>query len=450
MWKKLSVFVFGERLPPRLPERVRRAIVDQQIESEILIGWVQLFLVLFFAALYTVSPKTSGETGFMPVPWALGLYLLFTLARLASSYRRIVPRWLVFASVAMDMGLLLVLIWSFHLQYEQPASFYLKAPTLLYVFIFISLRALRFEPKYVVAAGASAAAGWLVLLWYALFGVNSIADFTTRDYVLYMTSNRILIGAEIDKVVSILLVTLVLAVALVRARRMLVRAILDSTAAHDLSRFVPPEIAERIVTADREMQAGEGEVKVATVMFTDIEGFSTVSERLRPDELIIVLNRYLGAMAEVINRHGGVISQFIGDGMLVTFNAASVDPDHAANALRTAIDIQRTVSERVFPDGIRLKTRCGINTGELIAGAVGTNSRLLFTVHGDEVNIAARLEQLNKEYGTYILAAERTVAEAGGEFGFEGIGDIIVRGRATPTRVYAIGDRAGPVRSARQ
>ena len=124
--------------------------------------------------------------------------------------------------------------------------------------------------------------------------------------------------------------------------------------------------------------------------------------------------------------------------MLITFNTAKSDPDHAANAVRTAAGIQDVVMGATFGEGIRMLTRCGINTGELVAGAVGTRDRLLFTVHGDEVNIAARLEQLNKEHGTYVLASARTVEEAGGEFAFERIGEITVRGRTTPTSVYAL------------
>lgn len=435
---RLATFIFGRRVETRLPERVRAAIAAQQIQAEALIGWVQLFLVSFFALLYAVAPKTSAGTDFMPVPWALGAYFLFTVLRLALTYRGRLPGWFLICSVLADMTLLMVLIWTFHLQYRQPAAFYLKAPTMLYVFIFISLRALRFEPGYVIAAGLAAAAGWLVLLAYALFTGDMGMDVITRDYVLYMTSNHILIGGEIDKIVSILLVTTVLAVALVRARRLLVRAMVDSTVAEDLSRFVSPEIAERITSADRAIQPGDGEVRVATVMFTDIEGFSTISEKLPPDRLAAMLNEYFGALAEVIARHGGTITQFQGDAMLIGYNTVKSDPGHAASAVRTAVGIQKLLSARTFLDGIALKTRCGLNTGEMVTGAVGSPKRLLFTVHGDEVNVAARLEQLNKQYGTYILAAENTVRACGAEFPFEPIGEITVRGRSRPTPVFAL------------
>ena len=342
-------------------------------------------------------------------------------------------------SVVMDMGLLMTLIWSFHIQYEQPPSFYLKAPTMLYVFIFIALRSLRFDPRYIVMAGATAASGWLFLMLYVIYA-NPEDPMITRNYVVYLTSNSVLIGAEVDKILSIALVTLVLAVAVLRGQRLLRQAVADSVAAKDLSRFVSREIADRITSADRAIQPGDGESKVATVLFTDIEGFSTIAEKLTPQELVRTLNDYFGAVSEVIDRHGGVITQFQGDAMLIAFNTVTPDPDHAANAIRTALGIQEV--RRTFGDGVSLKTRCGINTGTLTAGAIGTRDRLTFTVHGDEVNIAARLEQLNKQYRTYVLVSEQTKNAAGDGWDFRPIGEVTVRGRSRPTAVYTVADGA--------
>ena len=435
MWNRIVSFMLGEGPKGTPPERVRWLIVEQQVRSEILIGWVGFALVLFFLVLYTVSPKTSAGTRFVPVPWVLGAFLAVSGPRLVLAYRRWLNPPLLIVGVCLDIALLLGLIWSFHLQYQQPAPFYLKVPTLLYVFIFIALRALRFEPMYVIAAGLSAAVGWLAMLVYA---ASSGEMVVTRDYVRYLTSNSVLIGAEIDKVIAILMVTGVLALALARSRRILYRAVLDSVLAKDLSRFVAPEVAERISTSERGLQPGEGEVREATVLFTDIEAFSTFAEKVSPERLVALLNEYFEAISGVVERHGGVITQFQGDAMLITFNTVRDDPDHAAKAVRTAAEIQEMTRERLFGDAVRMRTRCGLNTGRIVAGAVGSAERLLYTVHGDEVNIAARLEQLNKKYGTYLLAAESTVRAAGGEFSFRPVDEITVRGRESATRVYTL------------
>ena len=434
----LATAILGERPMGRAPARVQEIIVRQQRHSEILIGWVQFALAVVFTTLWAVAPRTAQMADFQPVPWALAFYGLFTVARLHAAHRGRLPDWAVMVSIALDMALLMGLIWTFHIQYRQPAVFYLKAPTLLYVFIFIALRALRFEAKYVIAAGLAAALGWVALLWYAVAGEMHIMSLVTRDYVAYITSNMVLIGAEVDKILSILLVTAVLAIAVARGRRILFRAVADSVAARDLSRFISPEIAERIASAERPIQPGEGELRTATVLFTDIEGFSTISEKVSPQVLAAMLNDYFTALSPVIARHGGAIIHFQGDALLVGYNTVVADADHAANALRTALGIQRIVRERTFGPGLAFKTRCGVNTGPMTVGAVGAGDQLVFTCHGDEVNIAARLEQLNKQHGTYVLASQSTRAAAGEGFTFREIGAITVRGRAQPTVVYAV------------
>jgi adenylate cyclase len=438
MWQAFSRFVVGEPTRTEMPLRVRETIARQQENSEILIGWAQLTLVLLFGVLYAISPKTSPMMGIEPVPVALALYLLFTVGRLVLASKRKITNGVLMASIVMDISLLIFLIWTFHIQYEQPPSFYLKAPTMLYIFIFIGLRALRFDPRYILATGAAAVAGWGILMAYVMVS-NPQDAMITRNYVEYMTSNAILVGAEIDKMVSIIVVTVVLAVAVTRAQRLLNQAVVDSTLAHDLSRFVSREVADHIAESDTGIQPGDGESRVATVLFTDIEGFSTFSEKLSPENLVKVINDYFAVAGGIVAKYGGVIVQFEGDAMLVTFNTVTPDLDHAANAVRAAIEIEQAMETEVF-NGLKLKTRCGINTGEMVIGAIGTQERLVFTVHGDEVNIAARLEQLNKDYGTYILASESVVDSTNNEFSFKRVDEVTVRGRNAPTAVYTISE----------
>jgi len=437
--ERLFQFIFGKKYAGKLPARVSDNIKHQQQDAEKLIGWVQLALVLTFSLLYTVSPKTGANAMFQPVPWAIGLYALFTVIRLFCAYINFLPRWLLYGSIVMDMGLLMFLIWSFHIQYEQPASFYLKAPTVMYVFIFIALRALRFEPRYILLTGLAAILGWVGMVAYVVFSDYS-NPMITRDYIQYLTSNAVLIGAEVDKILSMGVVTVVLTIAAFRAQRNLDMAVLDHMATEDLSRFVSREVADRITSADQAIQPGDGEARIGSIIFADIEGFSTVSEKLSPQELARVLNEYFEAMSEVIDRHGGVITQFQGDMMLITFNAVTTDVEHSKSAVLTALGIQAVASTKVYQNGIKLPTRCGVNTGEIIVGAIGSKDRLSFTVHGDQVNVAARLEPLNKQYGTYILIGENTVKDCSADFEFHQVGEVTVRGRATPTTIYSVVD----------
>ncbi len=429
----------GRYRDERLPERLRRSIQDQQERSEVLISIIQLIIVTIFGLLYAVAPKTfSQEADFAPVPWVLSVYLAFSLIRLYLALNRRLPDWMLYLSSVVDIALLLVLIWSFHLQYEQPPSFYLKAPTLLYLFIFISIRALHFDPRFVVATGVSAALGWLLLVGYVL-ATDSARDMITRDYVEYMTSNSVLIGAEFDKVVSILMVTGVLALALQRARNLLAESVIEGSAARDLSRFVPQEVAERVIASEEGAITGKGEVSECTILFTDIEGFTSISETVPPEQLIEALNHYFTLIAGPIGEHGGVISQFQGDAVLATFNVPKTDADHAANAVRAALAIQRVLDGVEFGDGFAFNTRIGINTGQVIGGLVGSGDRVGYTVHGDQVNLTARLEQLNKDYGTRIIVSDSTLAKIpDGEFNVRELGETSVRGLNRAVRIYTV------------
>ncbi len=438
MLERVTKFVLGEASESHLPGRVRAAIDKQQQNSEELIAWVQLIIISFFGFLYLISPRGFQNTEFAPVPYALAGFFGFCVVRLILTHKRVFPRTLPLVGVVADILLLLMLVWIFHIQYMQPAPFYLKVPTLLYVFIFIALRALRFDPVFVIVGGVTAAVGWIGLVVYAIHTGPMGMDVLTRDFVEYTTAHRVLIGAEMDKILVVLTVTAILALTLIRARRLLESAVSSGTTAKDLSRFVAPELVDRIATGETEIKPGTSELRTASILFTDIEGFSTISEKLDPQGLMQTLNDYFAAMSEIINRHGGVIEQYQGDALLVSFNASRPLDDHSDCAIRTALDIQQLMETTTFGDGLTLRTRCGINTGEVVVGAFGSSDRLLFTVHGDEVNIAARLEQMNKDYGTYVLVSDAAIRQCSNEYDLEEMGEVTVRGRQSATRFSTI------------
>ena len=194
------------RAPDRskLPARVIQAIHEREQANEILARIIQLSIVALFGFIYIVSPKTSPEEAFYPVPYVLTVYLIFSIIGFIWALRKTLPDWSIYCSILFDFALLYGLMISFHLQYMQPASFILKAPTLLYVFIFIALRVLRLESKFVIAAGLIASLGWLTMIFYVT-EIDPGDNMLTRSYVEYLTSNSILIGAEVDKIMTIVL-----------------------------------------------------------------------------------------------------------------------------------------------------------------------------------------------------------------------------------------------------
>ena len=389
--------------PPGLPSRLAAAIDREQADSEKVVGWTQLCIVLLLSALYAASPTEvrtigGGET-VKPVPWVLSAYLAFTILRLALSYRRLLPGWFVALSVLADMTLLMATIWSIHVTYGQPASFYLKAPTLLYVFVFIALRALRFEARYVLLAGASAALGWGVLGAYVLTA-DPADRMLAHGFVDYLTSNSILIGAEIDKVASIAAVTGVLAISVWRSRLLLVRSVAEAATAKSLARFFPEEVARQIAGSEVEVAVGQGVAREAVILMIDIRGFTPLCSRIAPDDLIALLIEYQSRMVPLIHRHGGVIDKFLGDGVLATFGAVADSPSCAADALGCleAIIEEAGVwnAERRSRGLFEIEIGAAAASGRVVFGILGDPERLEYTVIGSPVNLAAKLENHNK------------------------------------------------------
>lgn len=203
-------------------------------------------------------------------------------------------------------------------------------------------------------------------------------------------------------------------------------------------RYVDPSVASTILRREGEGVLA-GETREATVLFTDIAGFTTIAEYLPPDQLVAALNEYLETVLGPIRAHGGVVNTFIGDGLFASFNMPLICEGHAAAAVRAAIDIQRAVGARTFgSQGVAFATRIGISTGSVIGGSVGAGERMSFTLLGDTVNLASRLEELNKQHGTRILVAQSTCAACGDEFSFNALGSVAVRGRSDVVAIFSV------------
>jgi class 3 adenylate cyclase len=200
-------------------------------------------------------------------------------------------------------------------------------------------------------------------------------------------------------------------------------------------RYVDESVAATILARQGD---ASGEVAEATILFTDIAGFTTIAELLTPSQLVAALNEYLETVLEPIRARGGVVNTFIGDGLFASFNMPLACPDHACAAVQAAIDIQRAVGNRTFGDfGVAFATRIGVSTGPVIGGSVGAGQRMSYTLLGDTVNLAARLEALNKDHGTRILVSQSTRDACGKRFAFASLGTVAVRGRSERIAVFS-------------
>jgi len=203
--------------------------------------------------------------------------------------------------------------------------------------------------------------------------------------------------------------------------------------------YMAPALLERLVES-REMPALGGEERDITVLFSDLAGFTSLSEETAPQDTVSLLNDYFTELTDVVEAHGGYVERYYGDGMLALFGAPLADGDDRRHAVEAALACQARLAEvgdrLAFPAGAVLHTRIGINSGRMVVGNIGSVRRLNYTVIGDAVNLAARLEGANKIYGTRILISDTTAASCGAGVVLREIDTVRVVGRAAPVPLF--------------
>lgn len=203
--------------------------------------------------------------------------------------------------------------------------------------------------------------------------------------------------------------------------------------------YLSPVVIEQLLRQPERMKLG-GERRTLSIFFSDLQGFTSLSEKLSPEELTQFLNEYLTAMTDIIMGEGGTVDKYEGDAIIAFWNAPLDQPDHADRALRAALRCQDRLSElrpafrkRIGTD---LFMRIGLNTGPAVVGNMGSHSRFDYTMLGDAVNLAARLEGINKQFGTYTLVSEAVLEATSGIFAARELGRIVVLGRREAVRVF--------------
>lgn len=203
--------------------------------------------------------------------------------------------------------------------------------------------------------------------------------------------------------------------------------------------YLPPELVEEM-SRDPENYSMAGRKAELTVLFSDVRGFTTISEGLGPDELADLMNEYLGAMTQVIRAHRGTLDKYIGDAIMAFWGAPVDDPEHAKHAVLAAIEMQqampalnRALVQKGWPE---LKIGIGVNTGIMTVGDMGSPVRQSYTVMGDAVNLGSRLEGITKQYGTGILVGEETWAKLKEVIAFREMDRVRVKGKAEPVGIY--------------
>jgi adenylate cyclase len=216
-----------------------------------------------------------------------------------------------------------------------------------------------------------------------------------------------------------------------------------------LARFFSPDVVRKLVRDHDDLSRTR---RTITVLFSDIRGFTTLCEKLSPEEVTELLREYLTEMTAVVFRHGGTIDKYIGDAIMALYNAPFDQPDHALQAVATALEFQDRVtalSDRwEAKSGFKLRSGVGVNTGEAVIGIIGSQQRFEYGAIGDTVNLGARLESLSKEFGTPIIISESTYTAVKDAFHCRPLGEVTVKGKTIPVRIYGVERHLRPERVA--
>ena len=205
------------------------------------------------------------------------------------------------------------------------------------------------------------------------------------------------------------------------------------------SQYLSPDVIEQLVANPDLLKLG-GDRRELTIYFSDLQGFTSISEALSPEELTALLNDYLSAMTEIIQNEGGTIDKYEGDAIIAFWNAPVIHEDHAQRGVRASLECQKRLAE-LRPEflersGKDLYMRIGMNTGPAVVGNMGSHTRFDYSMLGDAVNLAARLEGVNKQFGTFTMISQDTFHRVQSEYAARELGRVAVVGRMEPVTVY--------------
>ncbi|MGR9235207.1 adenylate/guanylate cyclase domain-containing protein (plasmid) [Rhizobium leguminosarum] len=355
-----------------------------------------------------------------------------------------------FALFAFDASVVTVLLAFVPLSSggKIPQNLVFLTSSVQYYYVVVAASVLTLSPPIVIWTGAWATGGLIFATCWILSGMDKVLSYGDLPigpspeifFETVLSPNFLGIPSRVQEALIIALVTAIAALAVHRARRVVrnhARAEANERRVQRLfGRYVPAPVLRELLAAGHLAP----QTRSATLLFADIEGFTRLSEGMHPTQLVQLLNEFFAAVTDIVGRNGGVVISYVGDAVLVSFNAPLPVEDHADRALAASREILAIATRQQF-DGHTIRLRIGIATGVIAAGTVGADDRQTYTVYGNAVNLAQRLQELTKETNANCLICGATAQQARA-FGptLTRLGLFNIRNLATPTEVFSHAD----------
>jgi adenylate cyclase len=416
-------------------QALRREILrSERMRMRALVILLAVMLASILCALallphFTHQLFPEGISAWVPTA-GFGSFILFEVAALGLLRWRIAadkdfPRPARFANALVETSLpgVVIVVLSHHMEPRLVFGFW---PPLLY-FVFIVLSTLRLDFWLSLWTGIVAAVEQLALACWLL--PLSLTAARTEETIYYHMSRSIML----------LLAGIVAGIVAQSLRRQFENSVIAGAARDRVTNLfgqhVSPAVVERLLATQAEPPS---EIRPVCVLFLDIRGFTAMSHARSAGETVDLLNDFFAAMVEIVDRHGGIVNKFLGDGFLALFGAPLADPKAADHALAAGRDMLAAVDDwnRARP-AQALRVGIGIHAGDAVTGTVGSAQRKEYTVIGDTVNLAARLEQLTKETGARLLVSDALANQARSSGGVA-LGPMAIRGYGEPVNVWKL------------
>jgi adenylate cyclase len=345
---------------------------------------------------------------------------------------------------------------------DYPPAIALRQESILYLYLFLAFTVLSLSPWYVMWTGLVAAAAWSGgVLWIisqprtkAWIGPHDLAAMSPAERAaIYLDPNFVDVTAWYQEVLLLLVVTGILALAVERSRRLVRRQAAAERERGNLARYFSPNVVDDLASLDHPLDRVRRQS--AAVLFADIVGFTAVAEREPPERVIALLREHYGRLGAIVFEHGGTLDKYIGDALMATFGTPEPGLDDATRALRCARAMLASMEawnrERAAAGEPELRIGIGIDYGPVVLGNIGSERRLEFTVIGDVVNVAARLETLTRSSGVDLVVSGRLVEavrrETPGAPELAGLAEgplAAVRGRDGMVPIWMLGEPRAP------